>query len=334
MRDDKKTLNTTTPRRNSQFAQEATAFFVQRFIPKKELQPFLASGELNQAQMEKRMLGARSVCVGQDFIQTRGFACLSLGPYFDKKIQQEASVVSQNNIFDNKNPASLPDDAMIRRAVDSFWKSPQGCRILEQRFGVNNNPHNDTNQTQLRVLATHITRRTAPPNHISLAHVDYPVDYNLKNLWHEWSNRWEPLLLNKNNEDSNAFVNSHRLCGVLTVWILLSPRYKDTKYPLWIADASTVGKDDSVVYRVGRRSSVGVHYSPHTTWYHAPDMQPYDAWIFDTQCNPHVAVTTTACLEDEKDYGDASPCRKSAEVRCLVVQKLSLNENHKCLKQF
>ena len=105
------------------------------------------------------------------------------------------------------------------------------------------------------------------------------------------------------------------LVGVVTVWICLQPNDQAiSNYPLLIADASTVGKDDLYIYKVGKRHSVGVTFCNSTKWYHVPNMVKGDAWIFDTMNCPHVSVD----LGREEDPNFE---RISAEVRCLILRK-------------
>ena len=62
------------------------------------------------------------------------------------------------------------------------------------------------------------------------------------------------------------------------------------------------------------RHSVGVHFNKEILWYHAPTMCWGDAWAFDTQHSPHVAV----------DLGrHPTFVRHSAEVRSLILHPIS-----------
>ena len=122
-----------------------------------------------------------------------------------------------------------------------------------------------------------MTRRTAPPHHINLVHIDYPENFGLSDLWQEWLSRWCPLQSqlelpddNDNHEgasssSSSLFVRNHRLCGVLTVWVLLSA--SDAPCPLWVVDTCTVTKDMVAVYKVGGGRALigrGVPFSPYS----------------------------------------------------------------------
>jgi len=181
---------------------------------------------------------------------------------------------------------SIEDDNQLRQDLMCFWKSQEGRSLLRSRFGSSN----------LQVFPTHVTRRRAPPDQLNLVHIDYPAQHNVQSLYQEWSSRWNAIL-------PPNFVDSYMLHGVLTVWIALS---SVTNFPLLVADASTAS--DTVIYSVGKRSSVGVYHDDNIQWYTVPEMKPFDAWIFDTQCNPHVAI-------DLQSKG----CRTSVEVRCLIA---------------
>jgi hypothetical protein len=226
---------------------------------------------LNVAHTVEKAIRANAIDVGYDGMGKQGFAATSLRAYLDD--------------------CSCDNDEELRGALINFWKSPEGLGILRARFG----------STHFQVFPTHATRRQAPPDHMPLVHIDYPKDYNLEDIYREWACRWEGIL------PSDLTVN-YKLKGVLTVWVALSDV---SNFPLWVADASTVIADETVVYKVGRRSSVGVYYNETTQWYTAPKMNPFDAWIFDTQHNPHVSVDLHSTSE-----------RRSVEVRCLVVEAM------------
>lgn len=183
----------------------------------------------------------------------------------------------------------IEDDDKLRRDLLDFWRSEVGRTIVETRYG----------SPGLEVFPTHVTRRRAPPDQLNLVHIDYSAQHTLRSLYQEWSKRWNALL-------PPNFVDNYKLEGVLTVWIALS---HVTNFPLLLADASTVS--DTVLYKVGKRSSVGVYYDDRIQWYAIPEMDLFDAWIFDTQHNPHVAI-------DLQSKGS----RRSAEVRCLVVSPI------------
>jgi hypothetical protein len=142
---------------------------------------------------------------------------------------------------------------------------------------------------------------------MELVHIDYHASHSLDTLWHELQGRWESIL-------PPDFVKNYKLRGVLTVWVALSDV---TDFPLWVADAATVNHNKgTVVYQIGRRSSVGVYYDRNIVWSTVKDMKRCDAWIFDTQQSPHVAVSLPP-----SNRGKAVG-RKSAEVHCLVVEAL------------
>jgi len=61
-----------------------------------------------------------------------------------------------------------------------FWESPAGQGILTQLCNESN---------IMRVVPTHVTRRTALPDLLSLGHVDYPADYQFIELYREWQER-------------------------------------------------------------------------------------------------------------------------------------------------
>jgi hypothetical protein len=43
------------------------------------------------------------------------------------------------------------------------------------------------------LFSTHVTRRRAPPDQMSLVHIDYPLDFELKEVLDEWKERWKLL---------------------------------------------------------------------------------------------------------------------------------------------
>lgn len=181
---------------------------------------------------------------------------------------------------------------MLRHQLCNFWKSTEGLAILKARFG-------DDAQT-VEAFPTHVTRRRAPPDHLSLVHIDYPLSFNLNDLYSEWKSRWKDIL----PPDMCA---RYKLVGVLTVWIVLD--HKVTNFHLCVAARQTKTQNDVVAYKVGgKRHSVGVYYDDAMPWYACPCMKPFDTWIFDTQRTPHCAI----------DLG-GNGRRVSVEIRCLVV---------------
>ena len=183
------------------------------------------------------------------------------------------------------------------------------------------------------MLPTHVTRRKAPPDGMSLVHIDYPDSHDLSKLSTEWWSRWKNILpyhksvkqYRKRKEnttesevnaeehlDAKGFSNLFRLVGVVTNWICLQPEGEKIRdHPLIVADSSSVHRHNSHVYKVGKRHSVGVGYDPEMKWFHAPDMHRGDVWCFDTMKNPHVSV--------DLNSGDSEFIRESAEVRCLIL---------------
>jgi hypothetical protein len=267
---------------------QSTAHFVKRNI-EEPLVPFLeANHDLNLAHTEERLIAARRINVGHlETIQTQGFAAVNLQEFF-------------------LNDCDCEDDDQLRNALGKFWRSSVGKTIMGNRFGASAN--------ELHIFPTHVTRRKAPPDHMALVHIDYPATHDMETLWREWQGRWQNIL-------PTDFTGCYKLRGVLTVWVAVS---NVTDYPLWVADAETVSAENNngtVVYKVGssNRSSVGVYYDPNIVWYTVEDMKRYDAWIFDTQRNPHVAVSLQQ-QQQQRRGGTGTTSRRSAEVRCLVVE--------------
>jgi len=252
---------------------EGKAWFVRREIDTEQLRPFTEQGDVNFSQTEQRIIEPRPVDIGKVVLNGRnGFA---------------ATTSLQSYFFNGTS-----DDAMIRQTLCGFWKSPEGLGLLRARFG---NAAGDLN-----VFPTHVTRRKAPPDHLSLVHIDYPSSYDLKDLYSEWQSRWKDIL------PLNIYTD-YKLKGVLTVWMALK---NVTNFPLCVA-AST--RNDVVTYKVGgKKHSVGVYYDEQMQWYVSPSMKPFDAWVFDTQHIPHCAIDIAG--------GDGN--RVSIEVRCLVVESV------------
>lgn len=257
---------------------EGTAWFVRNSIDRDKLQLFTDEGDLKICQIEQKSIRPTPVGLGAivNNSPNGGFAAtLSLHSHFCD--------------------STLDDDNMIRQKLCSFWESPEGNTLLRARFGDSSG--------DLNVFPTHVTRRNAPPDHLSLVHIDYPSWYGLSDLYREWHNRWKDII-------PRDICTNFRLKGVLTVWMALQ---QVSNFPLCIADLQK--SDNLVVYRVGeKKHSVGVHFDERMRWYVCPRMKAFDAWIFDTQHTPHCSVDLC---------GDGS--RVSIEVRCLVVAERSVS---------
>lgn len=249
---------------------KGTAWFVRRDVDKRNLHPITEQGGINFSQTEEQIIQPVPVDIIGAIVHggANGFAATtSLESYFC------------HGTFDSDN--------VIRQKLCDFWKSPEGAAILRARFG-------DV-ADDLKVFPTHVTRRSAPPDHLSLIHIDYPSSYDLKDLYSEWKTRWNGILPHD--------ICNYRLKGVLTVWIA---QKEVTNFPLCVA---TTSANNTVVYRVGgKKHSVGVYHDEDMQWHVCPRMKPFDAWIFDTQHTPHCAIDLG---------GDGS--RVSVEVRCLFV---------------
>ena len=251
----------------------ALARFVKREIPVNELQPFGPDGSLDTSQTEERAIEAETVELGFNAMKTDRIATACL---YD--------VLHDCDWNDN--------DDIIRAGLATFWSSCKGRSILLDRFG--------REEFDLDICCTHVTRRTAPPHHMSLVHMDYPAHFSFDQLYGEWSERWRDIL----TDDTKESLHRRTLLGVLTVWVATTPVQN---YPLWVA--APVPQDECTIYKVGKRErhSVGVYYNERMKWYCFGQMKPFQAWIFDTQHNPHVAV----------DLGSQGG-RQSFEARCLV----------------
>mmetsp|Transcript_19566 Transcript_19566/g.22672 ORF Transcript_19566/g.22672 Transcript_19566/m.22672 type:complete len:315 (+) Transcript_19566:62-1006(+) len=245
-------------------------------------------------------------CTTTSFVN-KGFVALKLQDYF-----------GVNEVVENMNI----DDNVIRSGVESFWKSTEGMTLLNSRFPSNDN---------LSVLPTHITRRKVPPDGMTLVHIDYPPSHDLLTLSTEWWSRWKQIFLkhelicgheriqeimkDDKDFDPQTLSNFFDLVGVVTVWICLQPKGKPiANYPLLVADASTVCKENTRIYKVGKKHSVGATFSKSMKWYHVQEMVMGDVWLFDTMQCPHVSV-------DLKTTSDAVGFERiSAEIRCLVLK--------------
>lgn len=258
-------------------------------------QPFTDTGELNDVQVHEHDISAQPMEMGVvHHMAEKGLATVSLSHLLNK--------------YDVTISSSLTDDSSVRRMVQEFWSSPQGTALLHQRFG--DGAMND--DVSYVALPTHVTRRRAPPDHLSLVHIDYPHDITLPDLLCEWQSRWSSILpmddLLQLPTQQESFV------GVMTLWIVLSDDVV-TNYPLWVADASTVPATACYPYKVGgRRTSVGISNHHHLQFYTVPGMQYGDAWVFDTCRSPHVAVNTPWT------GGNNSGVRESMEIRSLILR--------------
>lgn len=253
---------------------EAKAWFVRRDVEKDELQPFTKDGVINSLHTEAKIIRLEPVCIGS--IVDNG-AINGDGGF--------SATASLQSYFCN---FPLDDDDVLRQRLSAFWESPNGLALLQARFGQDA-------MRNAKVFPTHVTRRNAPPDHLSLVHIDYPPSFSVRDLYREWQSRWKNIL------PSN--ICETRLLGVLTVWIALN---KVTNFPLCVAVAK---QKDTVVYKA-KRHSVGVYFGDDMSWYTCPNMKKFDAWIFDTQHSPHCAI----------DLLNGGGSRVSVEVRCLVVK--------------
>jgi hypothetical protein len=222
--------------------------------------------------------------------------------------------------------------ARLREAVHAFWNG-EGAQLLDARFGHNSSCSQQSASLHQRaaasrlVLPTHVTERRAPPDAMRLAHIDYPPSIGLEQLASEWWSRWRACCAEHNVASPQELAGRYHLAGVVTLWMCLSESIQDQ--PLLVADAATVSHEDLTVYAVQRssrphhqprelsaaaRHSVGVHFNPKIEWHHVPAMCWGDAWAFDTQRSPHVAV----------DLGrHPTFVRHSAEVRSLILHPIS-----------
>lgn len=251
---------------------QGAAWFVRRDVYNDKLCPFTDEGEINHSHTEERIVRPSPIGVGSLVHNDEtGFA----------------ATASLQSYFCN---VALDDDDVLRQQLDNFWKSSKGLALLQARFGQG--------FTDLRVFPTHVTRRRAPPDHLSLVHIDYPSSFDLNTLYQEWGSRWKDIL-------PPDICATCKLRGVLTVWMALE---NVTNFPLCVGSGQKA--DDTVLYKVGgKRHSVGVYFDDNVSWYACPSMKPFDAWIFDTQHTPHCSI----------DLG-GNGSRVSVEIRCLVVQ--------------
>eukprot|EP00640_Fibrocapsa_japonica_P003582 CAMPEP_0113934530 /NCGR_PEP_ID=MMETSP1339-20121228/1858_1 /TAXON_ID=94617 /ORGANISM="Fibrocapsa japonica" /LENGTH=302 /DNA_ID=CAMNT_0000936381 /DNA_START=137 /DNA_END=1042 /DNA_ORIENTATION=+ /assembly_acc=CAM_ASM_000762 len=195
--------------------------------------------------------------------------------------------------MNNFRSHSACGDDLIRVGVERFWRSAQGLAFLRARFHYNLDP-----KQNVHVLPTHVTRRKAPPDEMSLVHIDYPQSHGLLDLTTEWWSRWKNIFsqhelvlshdkLDQVKEDgkegveidAQGFCRLFDLIGVVTTWICLQPNGgKIDNHPLVVADASTVCQNDMNIYKVGNRHSVGITFNEKMQWFHAPGMVEGDAW--------------------------------------------------------
>lgn len=287
------------------------------------VQPFLDDGRIDETVVEWYEIDASPVLCSKKCRQTssgskkgdpdsstitsfanKGFVTLKLQDYF-----------GVNEAVENIN------EKVIRSGVEKFWKSTEGMTLLNSRFSSGDN---------FGVLPTHITRRKVPPDGMTLVHIDYPPSHDLLTLSTEWWSRWKQIFLKHElilgherilevmkdgkDFDPQTLSNFFDLVGVVTVWICLQPKGKPiANYPLLVADASTVGKGNARIYKIGKKHSVGVTFSKSMKWYHVQEMVMGDVWIFDTMHCPHVSVDLKT-ISDDVGFE-----RISAEVRCLVL---------------
>lgn len=219
------------------------------------------------------------------------------------------------------------DDNALRKMIVEFLETNEMWRHLQARYF--DYQFLAKQQHDISLFPTHVTRRTVPPDGMPLVHIDYLTttelkhgsqDYTFSDLLHEWKSRWSLLEGWKDN-----FAVDYNLLGVVTVWICLS---SDQGYfPLCVAQAvnhsDPAQKQMLRTYRVkGKKHSVGVLYEADRTWYCQTNMTRGDAWLFDTQCSPHVAVDQRPC-SSIGTTGDAryGGLRESLEVRVLILQK-------------
>ena len=315
------------------------------------------SFELDLSKVHSRTILAKPMPLNAR-LDREGFARTNLRPFLLDVLQLER----EEEDDDDAHAHACLTDTALRQAVDRFWKSVQGRELLQQQGQDDSNCEdhhacasssrdNTSINKYLTVVPTHVTRRQAPPDHISFVHIDYPTTHSLSTLvrehFHKWSSLSSSLLplprgiLDLNGNAHNARYNCRfRLEDVFTIWVCLSPNLVD--YPLFIADKQSVSVSSTFVYPVGscgankKRHSVGVSHGDGNQaldWYHPFPMQLYDALVFDTRRCPHAsAAVLTSIRHAEKGTAphhlddnrtDRSPAaaviRKSAEIRCLVL---------------
>ena len=162
----------------------ALARFVKRGIPVNELQPFGPDGSLDTYQTEERLIEAETVELGFNAMKTDRIATACL---YD---------ILQDCDWNN-------NDDIIRVGLTRFWSSYKGRSILLDRFGREE-------LFDLDICCTHVTRRTAPPHHMSLVHLDYPAHFSYDQLYREWSERWKGIL----TDDMKERLHRKTLCSV------------------------------------------------------------------------------------------------------------------------
>ncbi|CAJ1935188.1 unnamed protein product [Cylindrotheca closterium] len=286
------------------------------------LQPFINGGSLDESIVERHEIEAipldcnanDNIILYQQSFEQKGMIRVNLAEYLKQHF-----VSCQDREGDGKQD----DDSGIRSAASDFLRSDQGQSLLLARFAQST--VSKSSQQQWHIRPTHVTHRTVPPDGMSLVHIDYPQTTSLGQLTSEWWRKWEPLLSDLGNSPEQLerrFV----LVGVVTLWVFLPQDRNDQlqDHPLLVADTSTLShENDTTTYQVvgskTTRHSVGVFYNPSMKWYHAtsPNMTWGDAWLFDTQKNPHVSVN----LMDNLDFR-----RQSCEVRCLILQKRKVED--------
>lgn len=133
--------------------------------------------------------------------------------------------------------------------------------------------------------------------------------------------------------EPHVFSNLFDLVGVMTTWICLQPNGETiSKYQLLLADASTGGKGNSHIYRVGNRHSVGISFTDATKWFHVPRMSKGDAWIFDTMNCPHNSVDLKPDDNFERVSAEVrkSNCNGTFAPRLALISEWILNIGCSC----